>query len=533
MLAFSWIDHGIVAVYLIATIAMGVLASRFIKGMAGYLVAGRSLGTALSVAAMTGSELGLITVMYQAQKGFTGGFAALHIALAAGLVTVVVGLTGFIVVPLRRMGVMTIPEYYERRFGPRTRVLGGILLALGGILNMGLFLRVGSDFVIGVTGLEQGSGALIAVMIGLIAIVLFYTVLGGMVSVVLTEYVQFVVLSLGLMLSVFLAWNYFGWDTLVATVVDHRGAAGMDPMLTEGTGFGPAYITWQGVLGLVSCAIWPTAVTRALAARNTGVVRRQYTISAVSFTIRFLIPCFLGVCAFVYLVKAGATFFTSTDGQLVPMEAGGKPDAFALAGAMEPSNSIDALPLFIAQILPVGVLGLVTAAMLAAFMSTHSNYILCWASVLTRDVVTPMRRSGMSERSQLLLTRIFVLALGGYVVFWGLFYEPSQDVWEYLGVTGGIYFTGAISVLVGGLYWRRASSTGAVLAMLAGFTMLLGLGPVQDLFSRFTVFLGFRPVKDLLDAPTVGLATIGMAVLAMVVGSLVFPDKSHSEEVNS
>ena len=94
--------------------------------------------------------------MYSSQKGFTGGFAAFHIALVAGVVTLIVGLTGFIVVPLRRMKVMTIPEFYERRFGRGVRVLGGLILVLAGVLNMGMFLRAGSMFVVGLLGLGAG-----------------------------------------------------------------------------------------------------------------------------------------------------------------------------------------------------------------------------------------------------------------------------------------------------------------------------------------------------------------------------------------
>ena len=146
--AFSTLDWVVVVVYIAISVAIGLLANRVISGISGYLVAGRSLGTALSIATMTGSELGLITVMYQAQKGYVDGFKALHIGLVAGIVTLLVGLTGFVVVRLRRTGVMTIPEYYELRFGRRTRILGGVLLALGGILNMGLFLQVGSQFVV-------------------------------------------------------------------------------------------------------------------------------------------------------------------------------------------------------------------------------------------------------------------------------------------------------------------------------------------------------------------------------------------------
>ena len=114
---FTTIDWGIVVVYLLGTVAIGLYANRYIKDMADYVVAGRSLKSYISVATMLGSEIGLVTVMYTAQKGFSNGFAAFHIGLVAGVTCFFVGVTGFIVVPLRRTGVMTIPEYYGQRFG--------------------------------------------------------------------------------------------------------------------------------------------------------------------------------------------------------------------------------------------------------------------------------------------------------------------------------------------------------------------------------------------------------------------------------
>ena len=83
--------------------------------MTSFIGANRAVGTSLGVATLTGTEMGLITIMYSAQKGFTGGFSAFHIALVAVIVTFLVGLTGFIVKPLREFKVLTIPEYYEKR----------------------------------------------------------------------------------------------------------------------------------------------------------------------------------------------------------------------------------------------------------------------------------------------------------------------------------------------------------------------------------------------------------------------------------
>ncbi len=345
-------------------------------------------------------------------------------------------------------------------------MLGGVLLALGGILNMGLFLRVGSQFVVGVTGLEQGGATLAIVMTVLLVLVLFYTVLGGMVSVVLTDYVQFVVLSFGLVALVLLAVRNLGYDHIVEVMAQQRGAGSFDPR----SEFGGAYIAWMGILGLVSCAIWPTAVTRALAARDVGVVKRQYTFSSLSFMIRFLLPCFVGIAAFVFLTEAGATILQDPET---------KTWSFTLAGETEAQDSIMAMPIYFRQLLPVGVLGLLTAAMLAAFMSTHDSYLLCWSSVISRDIISPLAPKQATPERQLLWTRIGIVLIGIYVLIWGIFYEPSQDVWEYLGITGAVYFTGAIVVLTAGLYWKRASSMGARWALLAGLSAVIGLGPVK------------------------------------------------------
>ena len=121
---FTTIDWVIVILYPMISVVIGLIVRKYIKNMSDFVCAGRGLGTCLGIATLTGTELGLITVMYSSQKGFTGGFAAFHIALAAGIVTFIVGLTGFFVYRLREMEVMTIPEFYDRRFGRKTRIFG-------------------------------------------------------------------------------------------------------------------------------------------------------------------------------------------------------------------------------------------------------------------------------------------------------------------------------------------------------------------------------------------------------------------------
>ena len=499
---FSTLDWAIVAVYLAATVVIGIYANRYIAGMSDYIVAGRSLRSYLSVATMVGTELGLVTVMYAAQSGFTKGLAAMHIGVVAGVTAFLVGVTGFIVVPLREMGVMTIPEFYGRRFGPGVRVLGGLVLALSGILNMGLFLKAGALFLTALTGLHDPT-AVNAVMTVLLILVLIYTILGGMVSVVITDYLQFIVLAFGMLLTCLLALREVGWERIVESVTVVHGKAGLDPF--DADGFGPTYIVWMiFTAGLVSCAVWQTAVMRACAAESTAVVRRLYMWSSIGFLIRFMVPNFLGVCALAYFWHSdiGRQLFFTPEGKVVDAS----------------EETLRAMPLFLSQVLPVGVIGLVAAGMLAAFMSTHDSYLLCWASVLSHDVVRPLTGDRLSSKAGVLLARIFIALIGVFLLVWGLWYPLGQNLWDYMVVTGAIYFTGAFAVLLLGLYWRRASRTGAYLALVSGSAAVLGLKPVQ-------AALGLDIRSEL-----VGIGTTLLALVLMAGGSLLFPDRAPREQ---
>ncbi len=549
---FTTIDWVIVICYPMISVVIGLVVRKYITNMKDFVCAGQGLGTCLGIATLTGTELGLITVMYNAQKGFTGGFAAFHIALAAGIVTFFVGATGFLIYRLREMQVLTIPEYYGRRFGRKTQILGGIMMAFGGVLNMGLFLKVGSMFLEGITGLTEqmivvgpfAVPALPAIMVTLLTLVLLYTCLGGMLSVVLADYVQFVVLSCGLILTTVLAvWN-LGWENIFLQVEQVMGPRGFDPTMPPEVagagGFGKEYIAWMCFMGLAGCAIWPTSVARALAAESPATVKKQFMWGAVSYLIRALIPMFLGIGALVFVMTCDAEL----KGLFFPGE-----------GGAEPVDNLYAMPIFLGRILPPVVIGIISAGMIAAFMSTHDSYLLCWSSVLTQDVVIPIIGRDLSPRTRIWMTRFFIVVIGLYVLYWGLLYEGEEDVWDYMAVTGAIYFAGAFALLTGGLYWKKASSTGAILALLAGSVAVLGLSPVQAIVGQvFTYISSVVPALTglfvmlpgvsadetnpatlvvKLTTERVGLTSIAATIVAMVVGSLLFPDKSKAPEDTS
>ena len=488
----TYIDYSIIALYLLFVFCVGFYTRKYVNNFSDFMIAGRNVGLSLSVVTMLGTELGLITVMYNAQTGINGFFASFHIGLAAFIVTGLIGLTGFVIVELRKLEVKSIPEYYNLRFGTNVRIIGALLLSLGGILNMGLFLRVGAIFIQSVFGLDNDTITLVMAL--LLILVLIYTIFGGMISVIITDYIQYFILSIGFLLSVFFSIKYFGWNNIFIALENievGNSVLEYDDIYNPIKNKGIYYVSWQVVLGFVSAVIWPTAITRALSIKEVSMVKKQYMWSSISFLIRFIVPCFLGICAFIYFNQNIDNLSSSY-------------------------NTLSLMPLYLIEILPTGILGIVVAGMLAAFMSTHDSYLLCWSTIITNDIIEPLFGKKISSRSKIAITRLLILLLGIYIFIWGMFYEGSDAIWDYLGITGAIYFTGAISVVVLGIYWERASSKGAIFALLGGFSAILGLEPIRNMVGL-----------NLTDPSLIGLSTLFLTIFLMVVGSIMFPDSNE------
>ena len=508
---FTSIDWAIVTVYLGGSILIGLWANRYVGGLSDYLVAGRTLRIRLALATMTGTELGLVTVMYVAELGYTKQFASLYLAVIEVLGLAVIGLTGLVVYRLRQEAVLTVPEYYERRYTQSVRVVGAVMMVLAGVLNMGVFLKAGSLFLVGVTGLEDPM-ALKLIMTGLLLLVLFYTVLGGMVSVVITDLVQFLVLGVGsLVVSGFVLSEMGGIDGLW----ELSGTTYIDPLMADnpvteaaGDGVGPWMLTAQWGTLSIAVMLWPATVSRTLAVKSPTVARRLYLFSTIPFLARRTLPALWGIGAFAFFAfhaDLGSEFQDQVDSKNL--------------------STLSAMPLYLAKIIPTGLLGIVTAAMLAAFMSTHDSYLLCWSGVVAQDIVAPLC-GGLSDRQRVLVTRVSIVAIGAFLLFWGLWYEVGQELWDYLAITGTVYLSGALPVIVGGLYWKRASSTGALAALACGLMGVCGLSQVIEFINDrlFPDPAGFQVFPAMMM-----LVTMITPTLVFIPVSLLVPDRQRPD----
>lgn len=464
---FAALDWIIIVIYVGATLAAGLYGRKFVGGIGDFLVAGRELGTFIGIATLAATEIGTITFMYYAELGYKTGYASFVNGLIAGVVMIVIGRTGFIVSRLRELRLMTVPEFFQVKFSRKLRVFTGILVAVGGILNMGVFLKVEGTFLAIISGISLQH--IKAVMTAILLLELLYTVLGGMVSIVITDFIQFVALSVGTILVTVRAVRAAGMQRMYESVRSTMGLGGFSPLASPDYGW--AYIIFQVLVWLAIHTCWQTTAMRTFSTRSPEVSKRVFSWAGFIFLGRGMMPMMWGIAA------------------------------LALLGPKQ--NSLEAMPRMLATILPSGILGLVVAGMLAATMSVNSSYLLGWSSIIAQDIILPLRRRPLTSRQQVVLNRVANLFVSLFVMFWGLWYTLPGPTYFYLNMTASIYLSGTLVAVVAGLFWKRATTLGGYCAMGGGAIATIG-------------FFFFKT-----PASYAGLGSFALAAVGMMLGSLL------------
>jgi SSS family solute:Na+ symporter len=429
---FSYLDWSIILLYLALSMAAGLYGKKYISGPSDFLVAGRGIGLYLGISTLAATEIGTVTFMYYAELGYKAGYASFINGLIAGAVMLWLGRSGFVIKRLRDLQLMTVPEYFERRYSRNLRVFTGVLVATGGILNMGVFLKIEGTFLAILSGIPMDY--LNLVMTGILLLELLYTVLGGMVSVVITDFIQFVALSAVAVIVTGLSIHAAGWQKMHDAVLHTMGASGFDPVSSPQ--FGWAFIGFQLLFWMALSTCWQTTAMRTFSTRDSEISRKVFTWTGFIFLGRGMLPMLWGIAALAMLGPG--------------------------------QDSLKAMPMMLSRILPNGFRGIVVAGMLAATMSVNSSYLLGWSSVIAQDIVGPLRRTPLSSRAQVRLNRATNLFVSLFVMFWGLWYTLPGPAYFYLNITATIFLGGSFAAIVGGLYWKRANVAGGYAAMLGG-----------------------------------------------------------------
>jgi Na+/proline symporter len=427
-----------VLAFLAVSLTVGTLTSRLVKKSSKrFMVAGKSLplffvGTMLAAQAIDGnSSLGNASLVYQ--FGFWAG-AAIPIGLGICLI-----LTGTIYGKrLNKMSMLTLPDFYYRRFGNAAEGISGILMMI--------------SFIVLVAGNFAASGFILSTVLGidfiwaiLIAaiIVLIYTYAGGLFSSAYTDIFQ-IYLAIGAFWAafIFFAAGFSGVD--FGTILGSAPPEYLDLSGLFDIGNG-ALINWAGILALALGDLVALDFMERVFSAKDGRTAQRGAIMGGALTLSTVVPTsMIGIVALYFLPNAGDPF------------------------TVLPELAINHVPFAIGVAMLMGVLG--------ASMSTANGGLLAISSVMSRNIVQRdilrriLKKPGLDDRRLLLTTRIFTIPMM-VAAFVLAYLIPQPGV--YLILAFDIVFAGAWAPLTLGLFWKKANAPAALASLIFGSALRL------------------------------------------------------------
>lgn len=465
-------------IYFVAMIAIGVWAMRrSSKGTEGYLLGGRSLGPGVTALRLQSSSMSGYMFLGAGSLGYTQGYFGMWYALGdlgGGILNLsVLG---------RRMrklsqilGSITSIEYLEHRYPSKwTRAIAAPIALFC------IFFYVLAQFIAGGRGLEMVTGIPYPVALAVaVGVIVLYTFLGGYLAVAYTDFVQAIIMLVGMLWILIATLNAVGgWGA------GNQKVADLDSSLLTMWGKDLAF---EGQWGIIIGALlifsigymgWPHVVVSHMAMKRPSVARRAGVYSLI-FNLLFVPgPYIIGVFALL----------------IVPTLANPEMAVFAVAEA----------------ILPGFAVGIVMAAIMAAIMSTADALLLQSGTIASQDIYARFINKNMSDRQSVWVSRIIVLALAtvGYLI--AAFDPPAVAAIVIFSTT--VLGSAFVPAYICAVWWKKANTVGAISSMLAGT-----IGSVVWELSGMTDTAGIDPM-------VIGIVA---STAAMIIGSLL-TQKSHA-----
>jgi SSS family transporter len=417
-----------VGVYIVIMLSVGIYAARRTQTVTEFIVAGR--GLPLGICTMTliatwfggGSMMGVSGASYE--LGMLGVIAD---PLGAAAVMLLMGM--FFARMFRRMRILTVADFMQQRYGQvaamaltvsaifsNTMWVGGMLVAFGLIFES----LTGTPLLVGIIG-----GALV---------IFVYTAIGGLWAVALTDFVQVIIIMIGLIVL------------LTAVLIDVGGWGAIGPRLPEGTfrlipgentteqwlNYARAWL----IIGVVDLSA-QSLVQRALAAKSERVAQNSFYLGGIGYLFFGMIPVILGMIASV-----------------------------TMPGLEDPEALIPALA--IEHLHPIAV-AVFVGALLAAIMSSADSALLACSSLLTQNVL-PLVKRNPSTRLALIVARAAIPACGIVAIAIALEFQYVYNLILDANILG---MAAIIVPYICGMWWSKANRTGALSAMAAGLTAWL------------------------------------------------------------
>lgn len=460
-----------VMLYLLVSIGIGLYAATRVHNVKDYVVAGRHLPLYVVMATVFATWFGAETVLGISAKFVKDGLAGIvEDPFGASMCLILVGF--FFAARLYRMNLMTIGDYYRARYGRSVEVLTSLAIImsyLGWVAAQILALGLVFSFVTQ-GALSHNEGMVIGA-----AIVLVYTLFGGMWSVALTDAFQMTIIVVAML---YLAWLLSGMAGGAEVVISHA-------VQEDKFAFWPKLET-RDVLAFVGAAVTmmlgsipqQDVFQRVMSAKNEKTAVRGALFGGSLYFVFAFVPLFLAYCA-TLIDPSMVNELIDNEAQLI-------------------------LPTLIMNHTPVIAQVMFFGALLSAIMSTASGTLLAPSVTFTENILKGII-GHQSDRHFLWTMRAVVVCFAIAVTLFAL--TSTSSIYEMVGNAYKVTLVAAFIPLVCGLYWKRANTQGALFAISAGVSSWLLL----EIFNAD----GLWPPQ---------LAGLLMSALGMLVGSLL-PDQ--------
>jgi len=429
-----------VILYLALSIAVGVVAALRVHNTRDFVLAGRTLPlyvvTAMVCATWFGSETVLGISSTFLKEGLRGIVAD---PFGSSLCLILVGL--FFAAKLYRMNFLTIGDYYRTRYNATAELLTSLAIVVSYLGWLSAQIVVIGLVFSTVTGDAVSMGA--GIVIGA-AVVLVYTLWGGMYSVAWTNFVQMVVIVVGLLYIFVIVADRAGG---VGTVVAHAHAAGKLEFWPKPEARDVLAFIGAGVTLMLGSIPQQDVFQRVTSARSERVAVAGSVLGGVFYFVLAFIPLFLAYSASLIDPKMVADLIDKDHQRILP------------------ALIIGHMPLA-AQILFFG-------ALLSAVMSTASATLLAPSVTFTENVLKRFLRRELDDREFLRTMRIVVAAFAAGVTAFAL--NSGSTIYEMVVGAYKVTLVAAFVPLAAGLYWRRATTQGALAAIVAGLVTWIAL----------------------------------------------------------
>ena len=462
----SAIDYVIFGIYAIVVIAIGLFASKKnTKSAEGYFLAGKSIPWWAVGASLIAANISAEQFIGMSGSGYAIGFGIAAYEFMAAITLILVG-KYFLPIFIEK-GIYTIPEFVEKRFNKTLKTILAVFW-----ICLYIFVNLSSVLYLGGLALETILGIpMMYTILGLAAFALIYSVYGGLSAVVWTDVIQVAVLVIGGFATSYLALKLIGGDagafsglgTLIDEIPDHF------TMILDQSN--PQFSNLPGIAVLIG-GMWVAnlyywgfnqyIIQRTFAAKSVDEAQKGLAFAAFLKCITPIIVVIPGIAAYYITVQNPALLeqLQATYGDIV-------------ANNIPTATQTDRAYPWVAQLLPVGVKGLVFAALAAAIVSSLASMLNSTATIFTMDIYKEYINKNASDITLVTVGRITAIVALVIAIFLAPMLSSLGQAFQYIQEYTGVVSPGILAVFLCGLFYKKANSKGAVIGVLSSIVIAL------------------------------------------------------------